>query len=277
MVLGSPRIEESTLTEALASTLNDKEPPPLARFSREAPDELERIVTKALSKDREERYQTTKDLLLDLKRLKRQLEFEIQLERSTPPQAKSEATAVEASDDAAATGAQAQVSTVQKSAASTSEVGPAHPASSVEYFLTEIKQHKKAMLFAAAAIVLIIFGVVALGLYTFLPPKDSAKVPASLQPMKITRITTTGRASQAAVSPDGKYVVHVAIESGQQGLRVRQINTMSDVQIVPLADVQYAGLTFSREGDFIYFVVSDKNSPTNTLYQITVLDGSPRI
>ena len=276
MVTGCLPFEGSTLSEALASILNDKEQPPLARFSREAPGELERIVTKALSKDREERYQTTKDLLLDLKRLKRQLEFEIQLERSTPPQAKSEANAVEASDDVAATGAQAQVSTVQKSAASTSEVGPAHPASSVEYFLTEIKQHKKGMLFAAAAIVLIIIGVVALGLYTFLPRKDSAKLPASLQAMKITRITTTGRASQAAVSPDGKYVVHVAIESGQQSLRVRQINTTSDMQIVPLADVEYAGLTFSREGDFIYFVVSDKNSPTNTLYQIPILGGAPQ-
>src|SRR5437667_2196859 len=276
MVTGCLPFEGSTLSEALASILNDKEPPPLARFSREARSELERIVSKALSKDREERYQTTKDLLLDLKRLKRQLEFEIQLERSTPPQAKSEATAVEASDDVVATGAQAQVSTVQKSAASTSEVGPAHPASSVEYFLSEIKQHKKGVILAAATVILIIIGVGALGLYTFLPPKDPAKVPASLQAMKITRITTTGRASQAAVSPDGKYVVHVAIESGQQGLRLRQINTMSDVQIVPLADVQYAGLTFSREGDFIYFVVSDKNSPTNTLYQIPVLGGAPR-
>src|SRR5437870_13510834 len=129
MVLGSPRIEESTLTEALASTLNDKEPPRRARFSTEAPGELERIVTKALSKDREERYQTTKDLLLDLKRLKRQLEFEIQLDRSTPPQAKSEATAVEASDNVAVTGAQAQLSTVQKSAASPRAARPPHPPS----------------------------------------------------------------------------------------------------------------------------------------------------
>jgi serine/threonine protein kinase/tetratricopeptide (TPR) repeat protein len=85
MVAGCLPFAGSTSTEVLASVLGDKETQPLARYSREVPAELERIVSKALRKEREQRYQTTKDLLLDLQSLKQQLEFEAKLERSTPP------------------------------------------------------------------------------------------------------------------------------------------------------------------------------------------------
>ncbi len=268
MISGRIPFNGDTVTDVLVAIL-EREPPPMALNARELPDELEWIVRKALRKDRDERYQTVKELHSDLKTLKQRLEFESQLERSLPPHADSGA-------ERETRNLKGLDQTSEQLALSTADLGGAHYPSSAEYVLTEIKQHKKGLILAAGAVVATIIGVVALGLYAFLPPKDSGKLPTSLQTMKITRITTTGRASQAAVSPDGKYVVHVAIESGKQGLRVRQINAMSDVQIVPLADVEYAGLTFSREGDFIYYVVSDKNSPTNTLYQIPVLGGAPR-
>src|SRR5882672_9390669 len=73
-----------TSNEVIAAILRD-DPPPLARYAPEAPPELEQIVGKALRKDREERYQTIKDLFLDLKRLKQRLEFEAELERSRQP------------------------------------------------------------------------------------------------------------------------------------------------------------------------------------------------
>jgi hypothetical protein len=40
--------------------------------------------------------------------------------------------------------------------------------------------------------------------------------------MRVTRLTTTGAADKAAISPDGKYVVHVAAQNGKQSLRVVQ-------------------------------------------------------
>jgi serine/threonine protein kinase/Tfp pilus assembly protein PilF len=76
-----------TKSEILAAVLNDKEAPPLARFARDTPPELERIVEKALRKDREERYQTAREMLLDLRSLKHYLEFEAELERSVAPNA----------------------------------------------------------------------------------------------------------------------------------------------------------------------------------------------
>jgi len=106
MLTGRLPFEGSTTREVLASVLSDKEPQPLARYSRDATPELERIVSKALRKDREQRYQTAKDLLLDLQNLKQQLDFESRLERSIPPDASSStpltpASSVEASSTAA--------------------------------------------------------------------------------------------------------------------------------------------------------------------------------
>ena len=86
MVAGRLPFDGSNKNEIMASVLSDKEPLPLARYAREVPSELERIVAKALHKDREQRYQTIKDMLLDLKSLKQHLEFKVELERSQPPE-----------------------------------------------------------------------------------------------------------------------------------------------------------------------------------------------
>ena len=89
MLAGRLPFQGSNTNEILASILGDNDPPPLARYSTEVPVELERIVSKALRKDRDERYQTIKDLLLDLQSLKQEAEFERKLERSTPSKSKS--------------------------------------------------------------------------------------------------------------------------------------------------------------------------------------------
>src|SRR6266496_3115014 len=85
MVAGRLPFEGLNTNEIMASILNDKEPTPLARYARGVPTELERIIEKSLRKDSEQRYQTIKDMLLDLKSLKQHLAFTAELERSTPP------------------------------------------------------------------------------------------------------------------------------------------------------------------------------------------------
>src|SRR5258705_5788682 len=72
----------------------------MARYSREVPTELERVASKALRKNRDERYQTIKDFLLDLKSLKQELEFAAKLERSPSPEIRkiSDATKATATD-----------------------------------------------------------------------------------------------------------------------------------------------------------------------------------
>ncbi len=74
MLTGRAPFEGTTTADVIAAIL-DREPPPLSQYSTDAPAELQRIVTKALRKDRDERYQGIKDLLVDLKSLKQDLEL----------------------------------------------------------------------------------------------------------------------------------------------------------------------------------------------------------
>src|SRR6266567_3415394 len=75
MVGGRVPFTGETSSDVIVSIL-EKEPPPLARFTPEIPEVLQWIVTKALRKQTEQRYQTAKELLADLQNLKHQLEFE---------------------------------------------------------------------------------------------------------------------------------------------------------------------------------------------------------
>lgn len=80
ILTGAKPFTGATTADVIAAIL-DKEPAPLSRSAPEAPKELERIVSRALRKDREDRYQAVQDLLLDLKGLKQELELEAQLAR----------------------------------------------------------------------------------------------------------------------------------------------------------------------------------------------------
>ena len=84
MIAGRTPFAGDSMSETLANLIN-AEPKPLARFSSNVPDELNRIVTKTLRKKRDERYQTMKDLLTDLKNLRENLAFDERLEKSQPP------------------------------------------------------------------------------------------------------------------------------------------------------------------------------------------------
>ncbi len=80
LIAGAQPFTGKTLSDVLAAILTE-EPAPLSKFAVAVPAELEWSIRKALSKDRDERYQSIKNLLGDLKRLKQRLEFEAELKR----------------------------------------------------------------------------------------------------------------------------------------------------------------------------------------------------
>jgi eukaryotic-like serine/threonine-protein kinase len=84
MLAARAPFEGETATDIIASIIKTQ-PAPLSRLAPGVPPKLEEIVSKALEKDREERYQTAKDLLVDLRRLKRRLDFEVEAERYVSP------------------------------------------------------------------------------------------------------------------------------------------------------------------------------------------------
>lgn len=84
LVTGRVPFEGKTLSHTIVSIL-EKEPPPLAQYSQEAPGDLQRILKKALHKERDERYQTVPELLIELRNLKRELEFQANLKSEGMP------------------------------------------------------------------------------------------------------------------------------------------------------------------------------------------------
>jgi TolB-like protein len=131
----------ATTTDIIASIVKI-EPIPLTRFSPELPSKLEEIVAKALEKDREERYQTVKDLLVDMRRLRKRLEFEAELERSKPSDSL-------VGPGVSISGSHTPIQT-SGNAMRTSRLNSPQPLSSAEYVASEIKRHK-----TTAAIILL--------------------------------------------------------------------------------------------------------------------------
>jgi eukaryotic-like serine/threonine-protein kinase len=124
------------------------------------------------------------------------------------------------------------------------------------------------------AILVALAGIIG-GISYWLVPKT---VP--FQKTEISRLTTNGKVTVAAISPDGRYVAYVTAEDvlrGRQTLWVRQVGTGSDVQIIPPADVRYGGLIFSPDGDFLYITQSESlDSLLGVLYKIPALGGTKK-
>jgi eukaryotic-like serine/threonine-protein kinase len=224
MVAGRQPFEGETASDVLSLILQ-KEPLPLAHFLPEVPGELERIIRKALRKDKEERYQTAKDLLIDLRNLKKELEFSAELERSTPPMS---GKGISSGPSAATT---------------------PHSTSSAEYIVTEIKQHKR----AAASIGVTIVVLSALGLYVLSRRSPSTK-EAPLRNVTFTQLTDqAGPEYFPSLSSDGKSFVYAAYASGNWDIYLQRVGGKNPVNLTkdsPADDTQPA---FSPDGELIAF------------------------
>ncbi len=84
MVTGREAFAGETASDVIAEILKG-EPPAPVEFAPEVPHEVERMISKAIRKDRESRYQTAKDLLIDLQDFKKETEFQAKLQLSARP------------------------------------------------------------------------------------------------------------------------------------------------------------------------------------------------
>jgi len=240
-----------------------EQPTPIANLNPEVPYDLQKIVRRCLAKDPDERHQSIKDVAIELKEVRRELHAGAIIDTTVPPPSRA-GSKVEAID-----------SDGSRAAASSTSPSPPAPSthqSSAEYIVSGVRQHKGVAALYTAVLLLAAIGV---GIWIYKTLSASKKADRSLITLKLQPVTTSGKASDAAISPDGKYVAHVKSDAGQQSLWLRLVATTSDTQIVPPSLQDYRGITFSKDGNFIYYVLGEANS-LRTLYQVPVLGGASR-
>ena len=230
-----------------------------------APDELQRIVRRCLAKEPEKRYQSIKDVAIELDELRQELKDRVELEHSVQPPANTASSTINPRDT--------KILGTQQPTAQTTSSAIAHSTSSAEYLLSGIKSHKAGVLLALLGIVAVI--AAGIGLYKYVNWSRATK-PAPFQDMKIEKLTFNGKAAQAVISPDGRQVVYVIDDGGRRSLWLRQVATGSDVQLTAPEDVFYFSLTISPDGNFLYYAYGGATIQNRVLYRMPVLGGSPR-
>jgi serine/threonine protein kinase len=134
----------------------------------------------------------------------------------------------------------------------------------------------RTLIYAAAAIGLALLGGLLFALWRLKGAPKTAAAPDTFSSMQISRLTSSGRVQNAGISADGRYLAYTISDKQGLGLWVRQVATGSDVQVVPPSGKSFRGVTFSPDGNYLYYVQRESDrSPYSVLYQIPSLGGSP--
>jgi len=268
MVTGALPFPGSTSAVIFGNILHSAPVSPV-ELNADVPGELERILNKLLEKDKDLRYQVAAEVRTDLRRLLRELE---------PGRLGSDpvVTASRTSNPAVRV---ASGSTPRAPSGSTPN-SAATPRPGSGAVLAEVAERNK---FGAAAIglaLLVVLAAAGYGLYALLH-KSQLQPQAKFLPFEkftIENLSNNGHISQAAISPDSKYLLQALDEGGLQSLWLRHIPTSTNKEVLPAARTRYQGLNFSPDGDYIYFLRRDEENETESqLYSASVLGGAPRV
>ena len=220
----------------------NRDPVPVLEVNPGLPPKLEDLISTALEKDRELRYQGANEMLAELKRLKRDTSSGKVRQMTS---GSGNATVSPGSGPSVAAPSSGQVAAVR-----------AHSGSG------------KAVLAGAVAVLLAAMGF---GIYKYATHSRGF----NLQNMQIAPLTNNGKAERLAISPDGRYVAWVVRDGEKQSLWVRQVATGSDAQVLAPEEVSFEGVTFSPDGNYLYFVRTEKVTFNYSyLYQMASLGGA---
>jgi serine/threonine protein kinase len=251
MVTGRHPFGGSTSAVILGNILHTAPVSPV-EFNSEVSPELERIINKLLEKDREMRYQFAAELRSDLKRLLRELE---PMRPGSDPSLSATRTSVSAMRSVARVPS-----------------GPSKVSSGT--VLAEAANRNKLGAGLIAGGILILIAAAGYGIYTFVQKSH----PVPFQKFTIENISNNGHIVQAAISPDGKYLLQALEEKGLQSLWLHHIPTQTNKQVLEPAATRYESLRFSPDGNYVYFLRREEEEEVmSVLYRASVLGGTPKV
>lgn len=111
----------------------------------------------------------------------------------------------------------------------------------------------------------------------FLTAKRIPVLPdGSSDSIKINRLPATSDAWEVALSPDGKLIAYVVGDVSNQSLRLRQLDTAADTELLARDEGRFRGLAFSPDGKSLYYAQQEKNPPAHVLYQKPTQGGEAK-
>lgn len=234
---------------AMVYSIVNEEPESVEKHRSDVPPLLSNAIQRALEKNPGDRYQSVGEMVIELRRVLKQSTKVVTRSMAMPADLRSAGDRAGSLSGDAAPG------------------GPPAPPPS-------LTGSRKPILFGIGALAA---ALLAAAVY-FAATRPETPDPSAISflEMKITRLTSSGKVRTAAISPDGKYVVYSVDDAGKQSLWVRQVATNSNVQIIPPEEINYAGLTLSNDGNYVYYNVSAITATVTSVYRIPVLGGASR-
>ncbi len=252
---------------------------PVAPVSLNAqlPVEFEDMLNKTLEKDRELRCQAAAELRGDLKRLQRKsssggASFSHSSAASPAPfNAPSSGTSSSPPSPIPSSGTNGPVTTLPDGSSSgTSSPNQASGFTGAAGVIPAQPRAKSRwpILAVAALVVLAAAGFAA---WRFWPrTRPFADV-------SISQVTNAGTIERLALSGDGRFLAEVKNEGGQRTLWVRNTVSNTDTQIQSAFGNEYVGITFSPDGNYLYFTRgTPENDALHVLYVMPVFGGTPK-
>jgi eukaryotic-like serine/threonine-protein kinase len=233
---------------------------PVAPISLNAqlPVEFENILNKTLEKDRDLRCQFAGELRADLKRLQRK------------SSSGSGASASAGSGSSPSQPPDSGASHPRQTSRTNAGAGSSN-AREISGSALSLPAARTSRSWAAGLAALLVLAGIGFAAWRFWPrPQPFASV-------SVSQITNVGTIEHVALSADGKFLAEVKNDNGQRTLWLKSTATNTDTQILNASGGSYGGLTFSADGNYLYFIRgTPENDGLRALYVMSVLGGTPR-
>ncbi len=258
----------------------ERAPIPAVRLNPDLPTDLERIINRAIEKDRNLRYQHANEMRAELQRLKRDADSSksasfVQPSSGGDHQGDSRhLTSASASSAAGTTiGSSSRKSEVRAESSAGVQLQSDAAYASGSSVVAAAKHHKLGAT-AGLVVALVVLAAAGYGVYSLL----SRGGAAPFQNFTITKITDNGESQAAAISPDGKYILSEVVDAGKASVWLRHVATNSDTQIIAPADATYMNFRFSPDGNYFYFrKARTAAQDAFDVYRAPALGGTPQM